>query len=137
MISSFLRVSTTVFCVLCVILEGIPPASSSPIINSTFGAIIGQSMRSGITIYNEASTVLYTAVEKELFTDSDAWFALRPGARERWGRKAGTYKVWLKFGGRPEFNIYVAKRGIEVLVVVRGHGFDNIETLNAVNVWRA
>jgi len=56
-------------------------------------------VRSEIIVRNLSKTSQCVAVEKEIFTDSDAWTTIQPGKQAKWGRKQDNYKFWLTSGG--------------------------------------
>lgn len=58
-------------------------------------------------------------MEKELFTDSSAWFDLEPNKSERWGRKEDTYIIGIAIGSWAA-ELTLSKPGKEVLIYVVG-----------------
>ncbi len=80
---------------------------------------IGNVIRSNIYIENYTPDTIEAGVQKELWTDSQAWHDIPSGGKERWGRKAGRYTLWLRVEGK-QYDILLEKKGSDVTIKVYG-----------------
>jgi len=54
---------------------------------------VGQVIRPEITIKNSTNSNIHIAIDTDHATDESSFFQISPKTTEKWGRKAGTYKV--------------------------------------------